>query len=553
MASPETLIEGHNTSRHDGGIALFTTEQPNCVTALASERVSRIKHDGRSEIAYDYLKDRLDGHNGIVFGGTGDTFSSEYQKHQPLHHHLAHASSAYFPSGFNDAAVLVVDGQGPYSKEGQYASTSIWLGQENDLKLLEINPEDAFSTQSLGLFYSAISYYSGMGFLQEGKTMGLAPYGSTSELYSVLGKYIHLDKDGTYQIHPKFIEAMFHLSEGKNYFHWENRIPDKETRTLMEELYTQLGPPHRKGEVVGKHEMNLAWAAQNILEKAVLGLAQRAKNLTGSNNLCYAGGVALNSVANGLLQKSEAFNNLFILPAAGDEGQALGRLLYKVHAQNRLPRTYTMQHAYLGPEYTQDEIESAILTNNTKVTAIKYDEDDLINNTAARLANGEIIAWWQEGSEIGPRALGHRSILANPGIDGMRDHINFHVKHREWFRPLAPSVPLEDAPDYFALSGEAPYMLLVADVRPDKEARIAAVSHVDHSARPQTVTEQQNPKYWRLMKRLGKVTGTPVVLNTSFNDSDEPIVETPSNAVSSFLRMNLDGLVLGDYFIQKKV
>jgi carbamoyltransferase len=554
MSCREVLLESHNTTRHDGGVALQLPDELGTVVALASERVSRKKHDGDSSIAYDYLRSRFSGNN-WVFGGDGDYFSSEYRKHQDLHHHLGHASGAFFSSGFDSAAVVVIDGQGPYVKKGEYASTSIWKGHGKDINMLSINPETEYSTQSIGLVYSAITYYLGFGFLEEGKTMGLAPYGKRSSLYDNLKKWILVEGDGLYRVDPNFIEALFYLGDGKEYFHWENRQPSLRTQEIMPTILHQFGNPRRKREKISKRDMDLAWAAQAMLDEIVLSVMERAKVLTGSDNLCFAGGVALNSVTNRRIIESEMFNKAFILPAAGDDGQALGRLLYRSHqngAQSDSTHKYEMEDVYLGPKYEDEEIQDVLRKYKDEVIFQHLDEDDLVEKTARSIASGKVLGWWQGRSELGPRALGNRSILADPRNPEMKDYINFRVKHREWFRPLAPSVGIDSVNDYFMTNIPLPYMLVVAETRQNKRDQIPAVVHVDGTARVQTVTQTQNPIYYGLIKRFENITGVPVILNTSFNDAGEPLVESPKDSLKTFLRMNLDHLVIENFFVTKK-
>jgi carbamoyltransferase len=282
---------------------------------------------------------------------------------------------------------------------------------------------------------------------------------------------------------------------------------------------------------------------------------ERAKVLTGSDNLCFAGGVALNSVTNRRIIESEMFNKAFILPAAGDDGQALGRLLYRSHqngAQSDSTHKYEMEDVYLGPKYEDEEIQDVLRKYKDEVIFQHLDEDDLVEKTARSIASGKVLGWWQGRSELGPRALGNRSILADPRNPEMKDYINFRVKHREWFRPLAPSVGIDSVNDYFMTNIPLPYMLVVAETRQNKRDQIPAVVHVDGTARVQTVTQTQNPIYYGLIKRFENITGVPVILNTSFNDAGEPLVESPKDSLKTFLRMNLDHLVIENFFVTKK-
>lgn len=546
----EFILEGHNTTLHDGGVACMAIEDPNLVYAISSERVTRVKHDGSSQSALDYLGERLS-RKGYSFDNKRGKFDPEYREFQDLHHHLAHAAGAYYPSGFDNAAVLVIDGQGGYNTEGICASTSIWRGDNEALDLIEVYKEPDIATQSIGHLYSVISYYVGFDFLQEGKTMGLAAYGENSNMTNFLSRYVTQYQDGSYEIHPKFIRAMIYLTEGRKIFKLEDSTPGNDTLRVMQDIQDNIGLPRRQGDPITERDTNLAWAGQHTIERLIFGLADRAKNLTGSQNLCYAGGVALNSVANGKLAESGMFHDMFIFPPAGDEGQALGRLFQRAYSEYAIPRTYTMENAYLGPEYDEQEIDDLVKRNLEFIQPKKLEEDDLLRLTAQSIADGNVVGWWQGRSEVGPRGLGNRSILADPRRETMRDYVNSRVKHREWFRPLAPSVTQEAVGEYFESDRVNPFMLLTTNVHPDKQLVIPAVTHVDGSARLQTVRKEDNHLYHDLIGEFGRITGVPVLLNTSFNDAGEPIVETPQDALSSFLGMRIDNLVLGNYFITK--
>lgn len=551
----EILVEGHNTTRHDGSAAIMLPGlDSNNLFVVETERISRQKHDGDSSVAYNHLKNVFSA-EGYEFNTSLDFFNPKYEKHQSLNHHLGHASAAYYASGFDKAGILIVDGQGAHTVPGEYTSTSIWTGEGKSLTNIEMNPEKELSSQSIGLFYSAVSYHIGFGYLEEGKTMGLAGYGHNSELYNNLKKWINVKQDGSYEINPHFIEAMFYLGKGKEYFHWQDRKPSEGAQKIMPQLEQQFGRARdAKTEEISRRDMDLAWAVQEVLNETMLGLAQRTVNLSGSRKLCLAGGVALNSIANGLILKSGIADEIFYLPAASDEGQALGRLLYRKNNEvgaETFPG-YALTNAYLGMIYSEAQTDEAVAAALGKIEYQKLEKDDLYRQTAKLIAEGNVIGWWQGRSEIGPRALGNRSILADPRNPKMKDHINTHVKHREWFRPLAPSVIEESAGDFFELSKPTPYMIVVSNVREAAQKIIPSVTHVDGTARPQTVSKAQNPVYHRLISELGKVTGVPVVMNTSFNDNGEPLVETPENAIRSFLRMKLDYLVVGDYMIKRK-
>ena len=546
LSGKQIALETHNSSRHDGGVALYLPDQDK-VVAIQAERIDRKKHSGDSNAAYQYAKSLYES-QGYIFGTETDKFDPNLQKEQPIHHHLAHAASAFYPSGFESAAVLVVDGQGAY-KDGAYNSTTIWKGSDRQLELVEMNPEPDFSTQSIGQFYSAITYFLGLGYLEEGKTMGLAPYGKSSDTYRWLKQYVKTSSDGSYEIVPGFTKALFWASSMNRTAWGEKTLLESR---MLDEVNGYLGESRKKEEPLTQKFIDLAWASQAVFEDVIVGLVGRAKALTGEDHLCMSGGVALNSVANMKVVEAGVFSKIFFQAAAGDEGQALGKLMYRLHSEYQLPRTFTMKNAYLGPEYENQMTVDALNRHKDSLQWTKLEREDLYEKTATSISECKIIGWFQGRSEIGPRALGNRSILADPRRPDMRDHINFKVKHREWFRPLAPSAILDRADEFFDLRAESPFMIVVCNVKPDKRALIPAVTHIDGTARIQTVTREENEKYYDVIKKFGELTGVPLLLNTSFNDAGKPIVETPEDAIAAFLGMNLDYLVIGDYFINKK-
>lgn len=544
----DVIVEIHNSSSHDGGVALYLPDTDRII-ALASERVGkRLKHDADSKIAYEYIRQILT-QKGYKFGTPTDRFEAEFRPSQEINHHLAHAASAFYGSGFKKSAVLVMDGYG-LSLDGKYNSTSIWIGEGSLIEPIFVNSEEDFPTQSLGYFYSGSTYFLGFGKLESGKTMGLAPYGKISDIYFWLKKYIHSNQDGTYIIDPIFLRALRHLSGGTRLSKIKKMTPDLEK--MMANISIVLGEARKKDDEICERDKNFAWAVQKILEEIILGLAKRIKALTKSTNLCLSGGVALNSVANGKLIESKLFSNIFIQPAAGDDGQALGKLLYMLNNKYKINRKYKMEHAYTGPKYTIEETENALKIYKDKIIYRKLKTPDLLKETAAEIASKKVVGWFQGGSEIGPRALGHRSILADPRPSWMRDHINLQVKHREWFRPFAPSVLEEKTNDYFELNCKSPFMLLVGKVKLNKQQIVPSITHVDGTARIQTVSKKLNGKYYDLIKEFERQTGVPLVLNTSFNNAGEPIVETPEDAIKAFLAMNIDTLVLEDFIVNKK-
>jgi len=379
--------------------------------------------------------------------------------------------------------------------------------------------------------------------------MGLAPYGEPSPYMDFFSEFVHTNSDGTYDLDPKFIYAMLGNTLGLSQFYWQAQPP--EIQKIWQKFLDLRGKNIRqKGQEITQDDMNIAFAGQVILEEIMMGLATRIKQLTNSDYLCLSGGVALNSVTNGKILQSGLFKDVYIMPAAGDDGQAIGKLLLDIKSKD-LPVNTQISTAYLGPQYSQEATLSAISRSGDKIKATNMPEDDLSAEIASRIAKGEVIGWYQGKSEIGPRALGNRSILADPRNPDMRDHINHKVKFREWYRPLAPVIIEELTHEYFDAKHPSPFMLLVANVLPEQRVVIPAVTHIDGSARLQTVAHKQNPQYYNLIAEFNRQTGIPVLLNTSFNGKGEPIVETPQDAINSFLKMKLDALVLGNYLITK--
>lgn len=545
----EVFVEIHNSTDHDGSAAIFLPDTKKII-ALASERVSpRIKHDEDWKIAYEYLRKRLE-KKGYIFKTEKDKFTTDFLLEQPIHHHLAHAASAFYPSGFKKSGVLVVDGFGLY-KNGLRNSTTIWKGEETTLTPLFMNAEEDYQTQSLGHFYSSITHYLALGRLESGKTMGLASYGEKSEIYNWMKTYVHTNKNGTYYIHPLFLRSIRYLCGGAKMS--EVSKPTPQMKKIMKDIVDALGPIRLKDTPITQRDKNLAWAAQAILEEIIIGLAKRTKELTGFDYLCMAGGSALNSTTNGKILQSGMFKDIFIQPASGDDGQALGKLLFRLHHDYGMKRFFKMETAYSGPIYTSKEIQASLKKYKDKISFEKLNTPSLLTKTASLLSSEKLVGWFQKNSEIGPRALGHRSILADPRPQWMRDHINKNIKHREWFRPLAPSVLLEKTKEYFALNKKSPFMLIVSKVKKGKLKIIPAVTHIDETARVQTVTKKLNDIYYDLIKEFENQTGIPLILNTSFNNAGEPIVETPEDAIKAFLNMELDALVIDKYLIKKRI
>ena len=463
-------------------------------------------------------------------------------------HHLSHAASAFFPSPFEEAIVLTADGV------GEWATTTVAIGKGNNL---EIKKEIHFP-HSLGLLYSAFTYYTGFKVNSgEYKLMGLAPYGKPIYEDKIVSNLIDVKDDGSFWLN-------------QNYFNFATGLTM--TNDKFDNLFGQKVRDSKKERLTQFH-MDIAASIQKVTEDIMIKITKSLKEEFKINNLCLAGGVALNCVANGKILKEKIFDNIWIQPAAGDAGGSLGAALALWHIDRNNPRKINpkddMQGSYLGPEYKQNEIEKE-LDKLGAVYQVK-DEKDLIECTAEDLSKGEAIGWFQGRMEFGPRALGGRSILGDPRSEVMQKNLNLKVKYRESFRPFAPSVLKEDLSDWFEMSNDSQYMLIVADINPKKiikmteeqknlfgidklnikRSEIPAVTHVDYSARVQTVHKETNSKYYDLLKKFKEKTNCPVIVNTSFNVRGEPIVNSPSDAFNCFMGTELDKLVIGNCYLSK--
>ena len=462
-------------------------------------------------------------------------------------HHLSHAASAYFPSPFEEAVVLTADGV------GEWATTTIAIGKENNL---EIKKEIHFP-HSLGLLYSSFTYYAGFKVNSgEYKLMGLAPYGKP--IYEdKIKQLIDIKEDGTFRLDQKF----FNYATGLTM-----------TNEKFNNLFGQK-PRNTNKEKIGQFHMDIASSIQKVTEEIMIKLTKSIREEYNIKNLCLAGGVALNCVANGKILKEKIFDNIWIQPAAGDAGGSLGAALALWHIEKKNKRIVNihddMKGSYLGNEFSQDEIEKELKLIGANFETLKYEE--LIETTADLLSKENAIGWFQGRMEFGPRALGGRSILADPRSHKMQKNLNLKIKYRESFRPFAPSILKEDLSDWFDIDSESPYMLLVASIKEDKKielsdeqekfvgldklnvqrSKIPAVTHVDYTARVQTVTKNLNKRYYDLISKFKEKTSCPVVVNTSFNVRGEPIVNTPSDAFNCFMGTELDYLVIGNCILNK--
>ena len=462
-------------------------------------------------------------------------------------HHMSHAASAFYPSPFEDAVVLTMDGV------GEWATTSAAMGKGQHLEMFQ----EIHFPHSLGLLYSAFTYYTGFKVNSgEYKVMGLAPYGEPKYAQLILDNLIDLKLDGSFRLDMSYFDYCAGL-------------------TMTNERFAALfGEPRREPEqLLTPFHMDIAASIQAVLDEAVLRLSRNLARQTGARNLCLAGGVALNCVSNGKVLREGTFENIWVQPAAGDAGGAIGAALSTVHQYADKPRyisrTDGMAGSFLGPSFTQADIERRLSAAGARFTLLA--ENEMIEQTAVALADQRAVGWFQGRMEFGPRALGARSILGDPRSATMQRTLNLKVKYRESFRPFAPAVLRDDVADWFEIDCDSPYMLIVADVRkerrrtvtPDEQSLfgidklnvarsdIPAVTHVDYSARIQTVHADGNPLFHRLLTRFKALTGCPVLVNTSFNVRGEPIVCTPEDAFRCFMGNELDLLVIGNCALEK--
>ena len=463
-------------------------------------------------------------------------------------HHLSHAASAFYPSPFVSAAVLTLDGV------GEWTTSSLAVGKGSELKVLK----EIHFPHSLGLLYSAFTYYTGFKVNSgEYKVMGLAPYGEPIYANLIYEKLIVVAEDGSYQLDMSYFDYATGLT-----------MTNKKFDTLFG------GPPRASESELTQREMDLAASIQKVTEDILVKIARGIVQETGERNLCLAGGVALNCVANGVLLREKLFDNIWIQPAAGDAGGALGAALsawYLHHKKDRVVLTErdSMKGAYLGPEFSDNEIEAELKACGAVYK--KTSEEELIEQVATALADGKAVGWMQGRMEFGPRALGGRSVIADPRSPFMQKQLNLKVKYRESFRPFAPSVLREDVNEWFEHDTDSPYMLFVANVQEDKRRKmtakeeslfgidkinvprssVPAITHVDYSARIQTVHSETNPRYHALISKFKEKTGCPLVVNTSFNVRGEPIVCAPTDAFKCFMGTELDVLAVGNCLLFK--
>ncbi|MCA1565462.1 MAG: carbamoyltransferase [Acidobacteria bacterium] len=438
-----------------------------------------------------------------------------------LEHHQCHAASAFFVSGFARSAIITWDGT------GEDTTTLFSQGEENNLRVLK----RIKLPHSLGQFYSAVTNFIGFDMFggDEWKVMGLAAY----------GKPVYYD----------FFANQVLSINGNNDFHLNIRVLDHHLAKhyqFGEEIRKSLGPPRQPDEELTQRHWDIAASAQKVLEDTALHLVRGIHQMTNEENLCMAGGVAFNSVMNGRIMTESPFKNYFVQPAAGDAGCSLGAALMVHHMRLKQPRKFQMKHAYYGPSFSTEECAAALNAANLKFERLA--DEELLPRVARMIADGAIFGWFQGRMEFGPRALGNRSFIADPRREDMRELLNRKVKLREWFRPLAPSMKEEVSAEMFGRPHHDPFMITVLHVLEEQQKRIPSVVHVDGTARPQTVSRATNPRYWQLIDEFARLTGVPMLLNTSFN-IQEPIVCSPQDAINTFKGANFDGLVLENLLV----
>jgi len=461
-----------------------------------------------------------------------DVRTLKFQEHH-LEHHIAHIASSYYCSPWEKAAGFSYDGS------GDFVSTMTARCEGNEIQVLD----RVYLPHSLGSFYTMICEFIGYKkYGDEGKVMGLAPYGKDTYLDEI--KKILALRNGSFQLNMSYFKPL-----GSN--QGMQVLPDgtvRLARHFSEKMEKLFGEPREPYTEITQRDMDLAYAMQHCFEEVFFHLLNDLHRRVPGENLALAGGCALNSVANGKLFFRTPFRRTWIQPAAGDEGLAIGAALHTYHAVLKQPRREQMDHAYLGPEFSEAQIESDLKSAGAKYQ--RFDRGPLLETVSDEMVKGNVVGWFQGRMEWGPRALGNRSIVTHPGLPNMKDVLNARIKHREWFRPFAPSILAEAQPEYFEHDHPSPYMLHVYKIRPDKRKHLCAVNHVDDTGRLQTVTREENPLYYDLIQAFSRKTGLPVILNTSFNEN-EPIVCTPREAIDCFQRTKMDALAIGPFVARK--
>lgn len=577
------LILGLNTFHADASAALVDAESGELLAALAEERLNRVKHFAGfptlaireclrianakpSDVAHVAIardakanllaklgfslanlpritklaKQRLERRADIASAPQLVARAFEIPEAQlaakfhHIEHHLAHLASTFLVSPFEDAALLSIDGF------GDFASTMSGMGRGRDIEIFD----RTLFPHSMGVVYTAVCQFIGYDqYGDEGKVMGLAPYGKDN-YREFFDRLVRLEKNGRFKLD---LDCFIHHDEGVDYSFDEMGRPTV-APLYSKKLVEQFGAPRIRHAELTQRDMDIARSLQACLERVYFHILNALHEKTKVDRLCLAGGVALNSVANGMTLTETPFRHLYVQPAAGDDGTALGAAYWVLHHAMGKPRRFVQESAATGSEFDRESIAAAL--RNAGLEATPLDEEDLLEQTAEHVAAGDVVGWFQGRMEWGPRALGNRSIVAHPGHPQMKDILNARIKHREWFRPFAPSILEERLGEYFESTHPSPFMLMVYKTRPQAADKLCAVNHVDHTGRVQTVSMRSNPRYYRLIQAFERRTGIPVILNTSFNEN-EPIVCTPAEAIDCFLRTKMDVLSIGDFICRK--
>lgn len=530
-----------------GGI---TAQDIDYVCINRNTRANLLKKIGyviRKRSSLLLLKDRL--RNKRKIGNIADEFSRKIgtgrkelkTKFKFVEHHLAHISSSFLVSPFQESALISVDGF------GDFLSCMTAIGSGNKIRTLTTIPYP----HSLGMFYLTITQYLGFhNYGDEYKVMGLAPYGRP-EYIDKMQKIVCIQRDKTFKLSLEYFK---HHNEGVD-MSWENTAPTI-GRVFTDKLINLLGPARKPGDELTQKHKDIAASLQAMYEEAFFAMLTQLHDTTKSSTLCVAGGCAMNSVANGKIFDKTEFKDIYIQSAAGDAGGAIGAAFYLWNTLLGNKRDFVMQHAYWGPSFSEEELCNVLNIKNEEITkrnchVEKFDDGKLCKRVAKCIADGKVIGWFQERMEWGPRALGNRSILCDPRRADMQEILNVKIKRRESFRPFAPSILRDSVKNWFETDYNVPFMLQVYQIIQKKREEIPAVTHVNGSGRLQTVTSKQNPLYYKLIKEFEAITGVPILLNTSFNEN-EPIVCKPQEALDCFLRTNMDVLVLGNFIVERK-
>ncbi len=499
---------------------------------FAIKNIGRIAKMARQRLEYRAKAANTPGLLGEAFGLRPGQLRAAVHH---VEHHLCHAASTFYVSEFDRAAILSIDGF------GDFASTMAAVGEGTAIRVLD----RVLFPHSLGILYTMVCQFIGYDkYGDEGKVMGLAPYGQPAYA-DFFADLVRLKPQGRFELN---LDYFLHHTEGVDYSFDEQGNPTV-APLYSPEMVKRFGTPRARHGDLTQRDKDLAASLQHCLEKAYFHILNQLYEQTHTDAICLAGGVALNSVANGQIFEKTPFRKIYTQAAAGDDGTALGVAYHIHHAVLKQPRQVVMRHAYTGREFTDAQIRT-VIDATPGIRAEQVAEPALYDRTAAAIADGEIVGWFQGKMEWGPRALGNRSIVAHPGLPHMKDLLNSRIKHREWFRPFAPSVLEERVGECFEQTHPSPFMMLVYKTRPEAREKLCAVNHIDDTGRLQTVSRPDNPRYYALIEAFAARTGIPVVLNTSFNEN-EPIVCTPQEALDCFLRTRMDLLVLGNWMIRR--